>query len=85
MPQNCDVLCYERHALSHRFSCVDSFSFDFIIEALLMDVKFEANVNEWFPFQKKSFDVTEKSTRETKRKKKFNNNELDKTRDKMRR
>lgn len=50
-----------------------------------MDVKFEANVNEWFPFQKKSFDVTEKSTRETKRKKKFNNNELDKTRDKMRR
>ena len=43
-----------------------------------MDVKFGANVNEWF-------DVTEKSTRATERKKKFNNNELDKTRDKMRR
>ena len=56
------------------------------IEALLMDVKFEANVNEWFPFSKKNPSTSQKNLLDKqKERKKFNNNELDKTTDKMRR
>ena len=51
-----------------------------------MDVKFGANVNEWFPFQKKNPSTSQKNLLEQQKERNFfNNNELDKTRDKMRR